>query len=79
LDYQGSFIYSRLDRYDYSLYPYLNRLEKKGYITSRWEEENDRKGVRRKYYQISIQGIKVLGDATLVREQLRRGLSSTAS
>ncbi|WP_310488299.1 PadR family transcriptional regulator, partial [Chamaesiphon sp. VAR_69_metabat_338] len=33
-----------------SLYPYLNRLEKKGYITSRWEEENERKGARRKYY-----------------------------
>jgi PadR family transcriptional regulator, regulatory protein PadR len=60
-----------------SLYPYLNRLEKKGYITSRWEEENDRKGVRRKYYQISTQGLKVLGDAALIRGQLRPP-SSTA-
>jgi DNA-binding PadR family transcriptional regulator len=54
-----------------SLYPYLNRLEKKGYISSRWEEENDRKGARRKYYQIVEKGRYSLDEAKLIRQQLR--------
>jgi DNA-binding PadR family transcriptional regulator len=54
-----------------SLYPYLNRLEKKGYITSRWEEENGRKGARRKYYQIAGMGKQSLDEATLIRQKLR--------
>jgi DNA-binding PadR family transcriptional regulator len=55
-----------------SLYPYLNRLEKKGYISSRWEEENDRKGARRKYYQITAKGMGSLNEATLIRERLHQ-------
>ena len=55
-----------------SLYPYLNRLEKKGYISSRWEEENERKGARRKYYQITNKGTQSLDDAKLIRQQLRK-------
>jgi PadR family transcriptional regulator, regulatory protein PadR len=55
-----------------SLYPYLNRLEKKGYITSRWEEENDRKGARRKYYQITDRGTQSLDEATFIRQRLRQ-------
>jgi DNA-binding PadR family transcriptional regulator len=55
-----------------SLYPYLNRLEKKGYITSRWEEENDRKGARRKYYQIAGMGKQSLDEAILIRQRLRQ-------
>jgi DNA-binding PadR family transcriptional regulator len=55
-----------------SLYPYLNRLEKKGYITSRWEEENARKGARRKYYQITDKGTQSLDEARLIRQQLRQ-------
>jgi uncharacterized protein YjbI with pentapeptide repeats/DNA-binding MarR family transcriptional regulator len=55
-----------------SLYPYLNRLEKKGYISSRWEEENERKGARRKYYQIIEKGTKSLDEATLIRQRLRQ-------
>jgi DNA-binding PadR family transcriptional regulator len=55
-----------------SLYPHLNRLEKKGYISSRWEEENDRKGARRKYYQITDKGTQSLDEATLIRQRLRQ-------
>jgi uncharacterized protein YjbI with pentapeptide repeats/DNA-binding PadR family transcriptional regulator len=55
-----------------SLYPYLNRLEKKSYITSRWEEENDRKGARRKYYQITDKGTQSLDEAILIRQRLRQ-------
>jgi uncharacterized protein YjbI with pentapeptide repeats/DNA-binding MarR family transcriptional regulator len=61
---------------DGSLYPYLNRLEKKSYITSRWEEENDRKGARRKYYQITDKGTQSLDEATFIRQRLRQ-LSDT--
>ncbi|AFY91908.1 pentapeptide repeat-containing protein [Chamaesiphon minutus] len=55
-----------------SLYPYLNRLEKKGYITSRWEEENERKGARRKYYQTTDKGTHSLDEAILIRQRLRQ-------
>jgi DNA-binding PadR family transcriptional regulator len=55
-----------------SLYPYLNRLEKKGYISSHWEEENERKGARRKYYQIADKGTQSLDEATLIRQRLRQ-------
>jgi uncharacterized protein YjbI with pentapeptide repeats/DNA-binding PadR family transcriptional regulator len=62
-----------------SLYPYLNRLEKKGYITSRWEEENARKGARRKYYKISSLGLQSLDEAALIRQQLRQTLGSDST
>jgi DNA-binding PadR family transcriptional regulator len=55
-----------------SLYPYLNRLEKKKYITSRWEEENERKGARRKYYQIADKGTQSLDEANFIRQRLRQ-------
>jgi uncharacterized protein YjbI with pentapeptide repeats/DNA-binding PadR family transcriptional regulator len=55
-----------------SLYPYLNRLEKKGYISSRWEEENERKGARRKYYQTTEKGTQSLDEAILIRQRLRQ-------
>lgn len=55
-----------------SLYPYLNRLEKKGYISSRWEEDNERKGARRKYYQIADKGTQSLDEAKLIRQRLRQ-------
>jgi PadR family transcriptional regulator, regulatory protein PadR len=61
-----------------SLYPYLNRLEKKGYISSRWEEENDRKGARRKYYQIADKGTQSLDEATLIRQRLRQPVIITS-
>ncbi len=40
-----------------SLYPALHRLERGGQVTSFWEETEGR---RRKYYQISAAGKKVL-------------------
>ena len=39
-----------------TLYPLLRRLEKNGWITSRWSVEQDRP---RKYYQIAPQGQQV--------------------
>jgi len=37
-----------------SLYPALNRLEKKGFVTWRWGDEADESGgVRRKYYKVA--------------------------
>jgi transcriptional regulator len=43
-----------------SLYPALQRLEKSGLITSRWEAtENDR---RARYYRLTAAGRRALGD-----------------
>jgi PadR family transcriptional regulator, regulatory protein PadR len=42
-----------------SLYPALERLEKKGWVTSRWE--NSPTGRRARYYTITVAGKKQLG------------------
>ena len=43
-----------------SLYPNLKKLEKKGFVKSKWGDEAPEKhtGARRKYYQITGTGIK---------------------
>ena len=61
-----------------SLYPALNRLEKKGFISWRWateEEHQDSGGARRKYYKVTGLG------ATALREvrDYRAGLAARAS
>ena len=42
-----------------SLYPNLRKLEKKGFVTSRWGDETpeENTGARRRYYQITGSGI----------------------
>lgn len=43
------------------LYTTLNRLENKKYVKSRWgDKEENRKGNRRKYYQLTGDGKKAL-------------------
>lgn len=39
-----------------SLYPALYRLEEAGMIKGGWEEDNDRRGPRRRIYQITKRG-----------------------
>ncbi len=41
-----------------SLYPLLYRLEKRGWIKGRWVEKSGQR--RRRYYQLTGQGLKVL-------------------
>jgi DNA-binding PadR family transcriptional regulator len=54
-----------------SLYPSLRRLEKKGFARSEWENsENDRVGARRRYYEITKAGGKVLAENREVRNNL---------
>lgn len=60
-----------------SLYPTLRRLEKKGFVESTWEgsadipiEIKERGGARRRYYQITSQGRKILLENKTVRENL---------
>lgn len=43
-----------------TLYPALKRLEEKALLVSYWGDTD--KGGRRKYYKITDEGIKVLGD-----------------
>lgn len=55
-----------------SLYPALNRLEKKGMIEWRWGDESEISGgARRKYYKINALGLRSL-DAV---QQYRAGLA----
>ena len=55
-----------------SLYPLLNKLEKKGYIKSRWEEKNQRKGPRRRYYKITPEGTDLVNQCESLRTTLKK-------
>ncbi|MFG3712358.1 PadR family transcriptional regulator [Micromonospora sp. NPDC047730] len=39
-----------------SVYPLLERLERNGWVTSHWEDETDRRGPRRRMYQLTTDG-----------------------
>lgn len=39
-----------------SVYPILERLESSGWVTSHWEEEPERSGPRRRYYELTAEG-----------------------
>jgi PadR family transcriptional regulator, regulatory protein PadR len=54
-----------------SLYPALNRLEKKGFIQWRWgDETDDSGGARRKYYKMTGLGSDVLKSVQAYRKSL---------
>jgi PadR family transcriptional regulator PadR len=55
-----------------SLYPTLNRLEKKGLVSWQWGSEQDETGgARRKYYMVTGSGQKVLQEVQDYRNQLK--------
>ena len=50
-----------------SLYPALNRLEKKGLVTWKWGDEVDESGgARRKYYKVSGLGARTLREVPTI-------------
>src|SRR5919106_3630301 len=55
-----------------SLYPLLHRLEKKGFVTSRWGEDTpeERGGARRRYYMTTGLGERALREAQCFRANL---------
>ena len=54
-----------------SLYPALNRLEKKKLVSWQWGDESDETGgARRKYYEVTALGATVLKDVQNYRAQL---------
>ena len=54
-----------------SIYPALNRLEKKGLIESKWgDESTGSSGARRKYYKVTGPGASTLSDVQLYRQLL---------
>ena len=55
-----------------SLYPALRRLERKGFVMSRWGEDkpDDRGGARRRYYTIAKLGQHVLKDKRKIRKNI---------
>ena len=59
-----------------SLYPALNRLEKKGFVSWKWGDENETSGgARRKYYKVNGTGAAVLREI----QQYRASLAQRAS
>ncbi len=62
-----------------SLYPALNRLDKKGFISWRWGDVQDGSGgARRKYYKVTRLGATVLSDVQSYRMALQtRALGAT--
>lgn len=61
-----------------SLYPALNRLEKKGLIKWRWGDEVDGSGgARRKYYQVTGLGSRSLTAVQNYRFNLAQRVTST--
>jgi DNA-binding PadR family transcriptional regulator len=58
-----------------SLYTTLHRMERKGFVTSRWGESTEiRQGARRRYYQITALGQQALAET---RQLLVKGLNLT--
>lgn len=56
-----------------SLYPALNRLNKKGFISWRWGDVQDGSGgARRKYYEVTGVGLRVLAEVQKYREKLEK-------
>lgn len=56
-----------------SLYPTLNRLEKKGLVSWEWGSEADTSGgARRKYYKVTGAGLATLQEVQEYRERLKR-------
>ena len=54
-----------------SLYPTLHSLEKKGLVKTRWgDEDSESGGGRRKYYQLTNPGEKILRNTQHYRSQL---------
>ena len=54
-----------------SLYPALNRLEKKGFVSWKWGDEHDSSGgARRKYYKVNGAGAAALSEIQQYRAAL---------
>ena len=63
-----------------SLYPALNRLEKKGLVTWKWGDEVDESGgARRKYYKVSGLGARTLQEVQQYRAALAQRAAGGAS
>jgi DNA-binding PadR family transcriptional regulator len=48
-----------------SVYPILERLEQSGWVTSSWEENDERPGPRRRYYALTVDGAVAARSAIL--------------
>ncbi|HKQ03735.1 MAG TPA: PadR family transcriptional regulator [Blastocatellia bacterium] len=58
-----------------AIYITLERLEGKGYVSSRLGEATSERGGRAKrYYEVQASGIRVLNEARVVREKLLAGI-----
>lgn len=59
-----------------TVYPILDRLERGGWVRSRWEDEPGRSGPRRRYYELTEDGARAA--RPLVQSPRRLGREVTA-
>jgi len=52
----GLLIAARSGRPTGTVYPLLERLEREGFVRSRWEADGARSGARRRLYTLTVQG-----------------------
>ncbi len=56
-----------------SVYPILARLESAGWVVSEWEEDDERRGARRRLYRLTAEGADA---ATAMVSKLRAAVTS---
>ncbi len=54
-----------------TLYPALRRLEKRGFVESRWIEKES--GVPRKYYKLTKKGLNAFREASEIWQRISKG------
>lgn len=52
-----------------SVYPILERLERAGWVESRWEAENERPGPRRRLYRVTAEGASAARELVTARSR----------
>ncbi len=53
----GLEIVKKTDLLTGTVYPIMDRLETLGWVTSEWEQDNDRNGPRRRYYKLRPEAV----------------------
>jgi DNA-binding PadR family transcriptional regulator len=61
-----------------SVYPILERLEQTGWVTSAWEDDPERVGPRRRFYELTDAGATAARQAIVAYTARHRSTSATA-
>ncbi|WBU38074.1 PadR family transcriptional regulator [Homoserinibacter sp. YIM 151385] len=73
----GLLVVKRSGRPAGSVYPILERLERLGWLESRWEDEPGRSGPRRRLYRLTADGAVAAAELTSRARSAARGARAT--